>query len=176
MGPFLFTVAILLVFAILIGAMWLGWNRRRRRQAYIPVAPELPAGLGQPTLAVEDAHYVATSVTGDALDRIAVRPLAYRGRAEVEVHPEGVAIAITGERAFFIPTDSITLVALGQATIDRAVEPNGLTVIQWNLGEGENTTSVETYLRVPSPAVRRELLDALSQISELSNATREEHK
>lgn len=71
MGPFLFTVAILLIFAILIGSMWLGWNRRRRRQVGIPPAPELPENLGLPTFAVDDAHYVATSFTGEALNRIA---------------------------------------------------------------------------------------------------------
>ncbi len=173
MGPILWTVGILLGFAIIIGAMWLGWNRRRRRQVSIPPAPELPENLGEPTFAVDDAHYVATSVTGHALNRIAVRPLAYRGRAVVETHPSGIAIGITGERAFFIPRESITLVARTQATIDRAVEPDGLIAVQWNIGPEH---SVETFIRIVNPSQRAELLDALNSISPLSNATREEHK
>lgn len=173
MGPILFTIVTLLIFALIIGVMWLGWRRRRRRQAGIPAAPELPETLGAPVFALEDAHYVATSVTGDALDRIAVRPLAYRGRAVVEVHDRGVAIGVTGERAFFIPRESITMVARTQATIDRAVEPGGLIVIQWQLGPAH---SVETYIRVVNPAVRAELLAAIERISDLSNATREENQ
>lgn len=102
-----------------------------------------------------------------------MRPLAYRGRAIVEVHPSGIAIAVVGERAFFIPRESITLVARTQATIDRAVEPNGLIAIQWGIGPEH---SVETFIRIVSPAVRAELLEAATNISAFSNATREEHK
>lgn len=173
MGPIVWTVGIILGIAIIVGAMWLGWNRRRRRQVSIPPAPELPEHLSEPSFAVDDAHYVATSVTGNALNRIAVRPLAYRGRAVIEVHPSGVAIGVTGERPFFIPSEAITLVARTQATIDRAVEPNGLIAVQWNIGPEH---SVETFIRVVNPSARAELLEAISNLSNLSNATREEHK
>lgn len=173
MGPLLTTVGILLIFAIVIGLMWLGWSLRRRRQKSFPSAPELPIGLGQPTMAIDDAHYVATSIAGMPLERVVVRPLAYRGRAEIEVHRSGVAIAVTGEGTFFIPQEAITLVGRAQGAIDRAVEPDGLIVIQWNLGP-EN--SVETFLRIVNPAARAELLEAIQSIATTAHATREEHK
>ncbi|MGO1544884.1 MAG: PH-like domain-containing protein [Gulosibacter sp.] len=169
----LITLSILAIIAIIIGGMWLGWRRRRKGQADLSPAPELPQDLGEPNFAVDDAHYVATSVTGNALNRIAVRPLAYRGRAVVEVHPSGIAIGIQSERPFFIPREQMTLVARTQATIDRAVEPDGLIAIQWNI---DPTHSVETFIRIVNPKQRAELLEAAINITPNEHATREEHK
>ena len=145
----------------LVGLMWAGWRRRQRSQAHLPEAPLVPDDLGAPRFALEDVHYVATSRTGDALERIVVRPLAYRGRATVEVCDRGVVLRISGERPCFIPVESIEEVAPAQATIDRAVERDGLVAIRWRLAP---TESVETYLRVVDPAARRRLFDALAPL------------
>ncbi|SJM53825.1 hypothetical protein [Gulosibacter sp. 10] len=169
----LVTLGILAFLGLIVLGMWLGWRRRVRKQSAIPAPPALPAGLGAPRLAVDDAHYVATSYTGTALERIAVRPFGYRGRAVVEVHPQGVAIGIAAEDPFFIPRERITLVARTQATIDRAVEPDGLIAVQWQLGP---ELSVETFLRIVEPSARRALLEAITTITATEHATREEHK
>lgn len=169
-GPLIATLCILAVCAVIVGAMALGWRRRQRTQADLGTPDELPAGLGEPTFALDDTHYVATSTTGNALDRIAVRPLAYRGRATVEVHPTGLALGIAGEDAFFIPQDRLETVAVAQATIDRAVERDGLIVVRWWL---DPEHSVETYLRVVNPDDRAALLAAIAELIEPAPTTQE---
>lgn len=159
-GP-LITLIILAACVGAVGLMWLGWRHRRRAQAGIAAPPELPAELGAPELALDDVHYVATSTTGQALDRITVEPLGYRGRATVEVHPGGLAVGIAASRPFFIPRERIEAIARAQATIDRAVERDGLLVVRWLL---EADRSVETYFRVVDPAERRALADALTAL------------
>ncbi|MFD2758915.1 PH-like domain-containing protein [Gulosibacter faecalis] len=169
-GPIIATLCILAVVVIIVGAMWLGWRRRQRTQSHLPSPKQLPAGLGTPVFAVDDAHYVATSKTGNALDRIAKRPLAYRGRATVEVHPQGLALGIAGEEPFFIPTAQLETVAVAQATIDRAVERDGLIVVRWLLDPAQ---SVETYLRVVNPDERATLLTSIGELIEPSATTQE---
>ncbi|WP_201520780.1 PH-like domain-containing protein [Gulosibacter hominis] len=159
---------VLLTTAVILGCcaavlllMLSGWRHRMRKQRDIAEPPQLPAGLGEPLYALDDVHYVATSETGRALERIVVPPLAYRGRATVEVHPGGVAVGISAARPFFIPVDRIETIARAQATIDRAVERDGLLVIRWRI---DTDHSVETYFRVVHPGERQALLDALTSL------------
>ncbi|WP_125105848.1 MULTISPECIES: hypothetical protein [Gulosibacter] len=169
-GPIIATSCILAVCAIIVGAMALGWRRRQRTQTALGTPDALPEGLGEPRFAVDDAHYVATSTTGNALDRIAVRPLAYRGRATVEVHSDGLAVGIAGEDAFFIPVNKLETVAVAQATIDRAVERDGLIVVRWLLDPDH---SVETYLRVVNPEHREKLIARIGDLIEPAPTTQE---
>lgn len=155
------TAAILGACGSVVWLMWAGWRRRQRAQAHLPEAPEEPAGLDAPRFEVDDVHYVATSRTGDALDRIVVRPLAYRGRATVAVHETGALVTISGERPWFVPVQAVQAVAPAQATVDRAVERDGLIAIRWLLTP---TDSVESYFRVVDPAERRALFDALEPL------------
>ncbi|NLT27214.1 MAG: hypothetical protein GXX90_11345 [Microbacteriaceae bacterium] len=168
-GP-LITLTILAVCLGLIALMWLGWRARRRRQSSIAAAPELPAGLGEPVFALDDVHYVATSTAGAPLDRIAVEPLGFRGRAVVEVHPTGLAVGIAATRPFFVPRERIEEVGRAQGTIDRAVERDGLILVGWLLDDDH---PVATYFRVVDPADRRALLDALQTLA--PEPTAQEH-
>lgn len=161
LGPLLTTAGIVAICGAAGGAMALGWRKRQLSQAHLAVVAELPNHLGTPEFHCDDVHYVGTSHTGNTLERIAVRPLAYRGRADLEVHASGVAIGITGESAFFIPVERIETVATAQSTIDRAVERDGLLALRWRLA---NDTSVESFFRVVDPAERQQLLEALNAL------------
>lgn len=169
-GPIIATLCILAVCAIIFGAMALGWRRRQRGQQALGRPDALPESLGTPRFALDNIHYVATSTTGNALDRIAVRPLAYRGRATIEVHETGLALGIAGEDPFFIARGKLETVAVAQATIDRAVERDGLIAVRWLL---DPEHSVESYLRVVNPGERAALIAEIGEIIEPAPTTQE---
>ena len=135
----------ILIGLLLLSLMLVGWGRRRRRQrglAPIQPTPALPTGA-----ALHGGKYVATTAAGDPYDRITTGGLAFRGNATAAVHPAGVLVRRTGEVDLWIP--SADLIDAGRATwtIDRVVEPDGLTMLRWRLGDRE----VDTYLRLDEP-------------------------
>lgn len=161
------SLCIIAICGAFIGLLWLGWRHRQRQQRALPEPASLPAGLGEPTFAIDDIHYVATTEIERALERITVKPLGFLGRADLEVHPSGIAVGITGERAFFIPTADLIAVGRAQATIDRAVERDGLINLRWQLTPD---FPVDSFFRVVDPAQRRELFDAIDSLISASTS------
>jgi len=154
-------MAIVLVFlALLLLLMALGWRARQRRQAAIakPLAPPESLGTIHGTF---DGFYVATTVAGEPLNRIAVRGLGYRARASVTVAEAGIVLALRGENEAFIPTASLREVTRATWTIDRVVEEGGLVLVAWTLGESPQGTPVDSYFRLPDS---EPILDAIALI------------
>jgi len=132
---------------ILLALMFFGWRRRQRSQAGIPRPHTLPDDLEAASLSLS-GFYVATTVAGEPLNRIAVAGLGYRARATVGVHAAGLALAIPGQAPIFIPATDIRSVQKATWTIDRAVEQGGLILVRWALGNaGADQLEVESYLR-----------------------------
>jgi hypothetical protein len=156
------TVLLLEVFAgfvVIIGLAFWGWNARRRRQSDIPAPRPLPGDIGE--LHGEfDGFYVSTTPDGQPLNRIAVRGLGFRSRATIAVADAGVVLALPGNNVF-IPREDMREVTLANYTIDRVVEPNGLVLLAWALGD----TKLDTYLRV------EETQELVSAIQSLLGAT-----
>lgn len=141
--PTLVIVGILLV---VFAGLALGWGARRRRQATLPALAAPPAELGAALLA-DDGFYVATTRADSPTDRIAVRGLAFRARAGIAVHPEGVVLSLAGRPDAFIPAPAIDGVGRATWTIDRVVGRDGLVFLRWTLGD----LLVDTNLRVADP-------------------------
>lgn len=142
---FVLLAVVILIGVMLLGLMIVGWWRRRRRQADLaPIArtPALPAGAPE-----HRGKYVATTVASDPYDRITAGGLAFRGAASATVYTTGVLVRRTGEVELWIPR--VDLIDAGRATwtIDRVVEPDGLTMLRWRLGSRD----VDTYLRLDEP-------------------------
>ena len=119
-----------------------GWIARRRRQVGMAHPTPAPTELGD-AVVESDLFYVATTVMGDQLDRVAVGGLGFRGRAVVSVHPEGVVLDIAGESPILLERAAIQRVDRATWAIDRVVESDGLIMITWQLGD----QLVDTYLR-----------------------------
>ena len=151
---------VLAFLALLLALMVLGWRARQRRQSAIarPLPP--PESLGE-IHGTFDGFYVATTVAGEPLNRIAVRGLGYRARASVTVAASGIILSLRGEPDAFIPTASLREVTRATWTIDRVVENGGLVLVAWTLGD----TPVDSYFRLPDPDA---LLDALALIFPIS--------
>lgn len=151
--PTLLTIAVVVV---LFGLLALGWRARRRRQAAFPAPaspPERLAGIRHH----EDLLYVATTIADHPYERVAVAGLGFRGRAEMTVADEGVALDIAGSAPVLIPADAIDGVGRATWTIDRVVDADGLLFLRWRLGD----TAIDSYLRSTDPD---RLLAALAPI------------
>jgi hypothetical protein len=146
-------VYVLIGFAVILALMLIGWTARRRRQRNIPAPAPMPTDVG--ALHGEfDGFYVSTTLDGQPLNRVAVRGLGFRSRATIAVVDAGVVLALPGNNVF-IPRDKIREVTRSSYTIDRVVEPNGLVLLAWTLGD----TALDSYLRVVQT---EQLVDALT--------------
>ncbi len=140
-------VIVLGVLAALLGLMAIGWRARKSRQRDVSAPLSVPAEVAA-ALQVSPGKYVATTLSGDPVDRIAVHGLGFRGIATVSVSPSGLVVSLTGRDDFWIPASDVRDIRRATWTIDRVVEPDGLTLIEWMLG----THPVDSYFRLDAPA------------------------
>jgi hypothetical protein len=153
------TSIVVAVIVLALAGMAVGWRARRRRQSHLPRPLAVPAELGA-VLASADVFYVATTVAGQPLERIAVGGLGFRARATVTVAERGIVLGIAGEPEAFLPAESLRGVERATWTIDRVVETGGLILIAWTLG----TTEVDSYLRVAEPADPTPIIEAIERL------------
>ncbi len=135
------------VMLVLLGLLALGWYARRRRQAAIAQPATVPSDPGS-FVGQFAGKYVATTVSGDPFDRIAVHGLGFRGSVAVTVTNAGLVVQIAGENGIWIPREALRGIRRATWTIDRAVETNGLHLIEWSLGD----RVVDSYFRMDDPA------------------------
>jgi hypothetical protein len=137
---------VIVLLALLLALMALGWYLRRRRQRGIPSLVAAPASVTNPH---EFAGlYVSTTSADNPLDRIAVRGLGFRARTRVIVADEGIVIPIAGQADSYLPSEDILKTGRATWTIDRVVEPDGLVVVDWRLGD----RTLASYFRLDDPA------------------------
>jgi hypothetical protein len=143
----------LLVSVAIVGvAAWLmvrSWRRRTRRDESLTSYP-LPATLGSFVLETE-VLYVATTPTGQPLERLALNGLGFRGAARIEIAPEGVVLRVAGEAASFLPADRV-------------------------IGAGPDTVAphVDSYLRARYPGDSARIIAAVNDIAAARAASRPE--
>ncbi|MGP3536718.1 PH-like domain-containing protein [Microbacterium sp. RD1] len=144
------------VAVVLLGVLTWAWMRRVRRDAGLP-APvgELPSGARE--LARFPGLYVATTRHDQPLERLAIRGLGFRSRAEIIVTDAGVALDLPGQPRMLLPAGRLVDAALATVAIDRVVERDGLVRVSWRI---DDDTVVDTFLR-PQDASARSLADAI---------------
>ena len=128
--------------AALLALMVLGWRERKRRQKSITAPVSAPADLGD-VLGSFGGKYVATTTSGDPLDRIAVHGLGFRGTVTVDVAAIGLLVRIAGTKPIWIPAADLLARRKATWTIDRVVEHDGLELLEWKLGD----RTVDSYFR-----------------------------
>lgn len=147
---------VVIVLVVVIPLLVLSWRRRKTRQAEFDAVGPMPADAGT-TRATADGLYLATTPRGDRLDRIAVGGLGFRARLTVRIADAGVTLPMP-DRDVFIPAADLLEVDTASWAIDRGIEPGGITVIAWRLGERE----VESFVRFddarPAEAALRALV------------------
>lgn len=143
------SMMLVLMLAALAGAWW-GWRRRAHR--YSPLTEALT--YHEPTVAPSyqtTALYVATTESEDPIQRIPLGPLAFRAKCTIGLYPEGMGIQVPGQPAVLIPRADGLQAGVATWTIDRVVEPDGLLMVRWSLGE----TIVDSYFRIVDGDVSR---------------------
>ena len=155
-------------FLAVVSLLWLGWRAKGRAQAHLPAPlPVDEAAFGVPEAAWDDVHYVATTPCEAPLERLVGHGLGFRGRCRLELGRPGLTVALRGREPFLIPISAISSIERGTATIDRAVERGGLTVVRWNLAVHEGRHElVDTSFRVVDPGERADLLRRLQRALE----------
>ena len=138
---------VLVLLAVLLVLLPLGWFARKRRQRSVESPLPVPADLGAQSGSFT-GKYVATTTSGDPLDRIAVHGLGFRSDVTAQVWSGGLLLARPGEVDTWIPRDALRDRRRATWTIDRVVEPDGLELVEWMLG----SRPVDTYLRLDDPS------------------------
>lgn len=142
-------IALMIGLAVLLIALgaW-GWYRRMRRDGGLS-APVGEAPGSATVIAEFDGFYVATTRHDEPLERLAIRGLAFRSRADLVVTTAGVAVDLTGHPRIFLAADRIAGVSQATVAIDRVVERDGLIRLTWMLEGGE---TVDSYFRAQHAA------------------------
>jgi hypothetical protein len=154
-------IIVVAVLALVFALMAISWRRRRAAQSSFDVTVEPPADFGA-IRASGAGLYLATTPAGDRLNRIAVGGLGFRARLDVVVSDRGILLPFPGGDVF-IPAADLTDVGRASWTIDRGIEPRGITVFAWRLAD----RAVESFVRLDEPTevetAARSLLPAPAQ-------------
>ncbi len=153
--PFLMAI-VLVILAILLALIALGWRRRARRQSSIARPDDVPNDIGE-QIGAFSGQYVATTIAGKPLERIAVHGLGFRGNAHVIVSTLGALVRIDGTTDKWISAANMRDRRTATWTIDRVVETDGLELLEWDLGG----TLVDSYFRFDRDSGFDKAIDSL---------------
>lgn len=166
-GPrILLSASVLIIIALAVWGMAHGWRARAARQADLPLPSAPPEEAGGHRAV--DGLYVATTTSGDLLDRIVVHGLGHRGRAALSLSDAGVLLQRVGEVDLWIPREDLLDVRLGSGQAQKAFEAGGLILITWRLGDLE----VDTGFRADDPQHHIETASAISALVPTSRGPR----
>jgi len=175
-----YTIGAIIVAALIALAWWgmyRSWKRRGARSATLSASWAAhnhgPVGEPESTFSV---LYVATTLTDSPLERLNLPGLAFRARATVTLSDDRVVISPEGELPTEISPASFLGVRSTQVTIDRVVEKDGLTAIDWVATDSEPGTRilVTSVFRVPNIRLRERFEDALKAFDAAHTATAKE--
>ena len=135
---------VVLVVLLAWGLMYVGWQRRTKRQGDL-AAPATPtaAQLEQTEREGAEVTYVSTTVTSDWLDRVTAHGLGATGRARLLLTGDALVLNRTGEPGLLVPAAALRGARRETARAGKAVPGDGLVVVDWLLGD----TVVSTALR-----------------------------
>lgn len=154
-----FALVMIAIAAVVLLAMWLGWRGRARRHRAF--AENGDALVGAVIAAFPRVSYVSTTRIGAPLDRLSIPGLQFKGFADLTLRADGATIAVTGEPEVHLPVERLLGSDVASRRVGKAVERDGLSVLQWRAADG---SEVESSFRFSQPAEHRRFADAVAQI------------
>jgi hypothetical protein len=127
-------IGLLFFIALVYWLMREGWKWRGLLQSDLPEPHSAPETTGAPQLSMTGRYHGSTTA-GQWLDRIVAHGLGTRSRAELVLHPEGLAVLRPGARDFFVPADALRGARLDKGIAGKVLAEGGLLVVTWQHGD-----------------------------------------
>ncbi len=141
--------------------MWFAWRARNRRAALVGHW----SALESESVRSFDVFYVATTHADRPLERVALRGFGYRSFARVDIHRDGIQVALTAGDVLVLPEASLTRMHTEQVAIDKAVERDGLVAFDWTSRDiGSGPIGLTTFVRLRNVDEQKELLAVASAL------------
>jgi len=134
MTRFELVLGCVLLFALALAGMWLGWRNRERRQSDLPPLPSVPAELGAELAPPLTGLYVGSTPATRWQDRIVAHRLGERADATARLGTAGVLIERQGSSPIFLPGEHLVDARLEPALAGKVVGAGGLLVLRWQHG------------------------------------------
>ena len=170
-------IGAVVVFALILlafGAMYRSWKRRSASSATTRPS-EAPSRSAQSAAQATSfsGFYVATTPTDDPLRRLNLPGLSFRAKATVWIFPDLIEICPAGEDSTSISAASFLGARNARVTIDRVVEKDGLTALDWVATDNAtgNRSLVTSYFRIPNIQLRESFQQTLEAFSATHTAT-----
>jgi hypothetical protein len=160
----LLSIAAVIVFILVIGALRVGWRHRAERQSGLAALPLLPDELGGARAPAVSGLYVGTTYATSWQDRVVHAGLGRRAESTLTLHERGLLLERVGDDPVFIPTADLIGARLEPALAGKVVGVGGLLVIRWRLGD----TELDTGLRADDKSQYPAVVNAVNDLSRSS--------
>ncbi len=135
-GSLIFAAVLVVVIAVVIQLMMLGWRRRAQRQdELIGNLPEVPDAVGPATTSLRGV-YVGSALATEWNERVTAGDFGFRSKAVLSRYPEGILLERSRANPIWIPQDSITEVRTERVMGGKVAARNGILAIRWRLPSG----------------------------------------
>lgn len=150
----IFTLAVIAIIGLAIWGMRRAWLGKAKKFSHLP-APEstVPAN----SIAVTDAfesRFAGSTVSGQWLNRITVHALGTPRGVVASVNSDGIFIKDDADFSLWLPKADLTAVRTGRGIAGDVVEPQGMVILTWTLGD----QSIDTGLRINRNSDHEEFL------------------
>ena len=170
-------IGAVIVIALILLAFWGMYRSWKNRSVSSATTHPSNASNGLGPSSAEatsfSGFYVATTPTAAPLQRLNLPGLGFRAKATIWVFPDLVEICPAGEESTSISAASFLGARSARVTIDRVVEKDGLTALDWvatDLVSGTRSL-VTSYFRIPNIRLRESFEATLEAFSAAHIAT-----
>jgi hypothetical protein len=130
-------LAFLVLFALAVGGLRLGWRNRANRQSELPTLADEPAEFGPDLLPPLSGLYVGSTYSGQWQNRVVAHTLGERATAVLRLSSAGALVERQGSPSIFVPVADLLDARLEPALAGKVVGPGGLLVLRWQLGPAD---------------------------------------
>lgn len=163
----------LVLFALALAGMRLGWRNRGGRQSALPELPVPPVELGSELAPPLTGLYVGSTTATRWQDRIVAGGLGVRADSVLRLGAAGALIERRGATAIFVPAERLIDARLEPALAGKVVGRGGLLVLRWQHGDELIDSGLRADDKTLYPAWIRAIETLSDDSGQQSNATQQ---